>query len=979
QDRPLQNWYPMNDEYIQENLRREGRGAPKTYARCAGSHCMDRRECPGRECDGASEWHCVDQACLGELMFCQQCIVATHARHPTHFVEKWDGTHFVRNRRWLQILGLRLQLGHLPGVICPFREAAAHDFVLYDTTGVHELSVDFCGCMDTEGALTERRIQLLHACWWPAMITAPNTCATFRVLRLFHKLNCMGNVSAYDFLRGLEMTTNHNGLDKPPDRRKPFMHIMRQWREVKRQKRARWGHCAGGARATKQGELALPCRACPQPGWNLLEGWDRADTIYKRVKRFHLFLYCLFLAQDANFRLSNRVVSSEAADPIMGNGMGYFCKHYSEDGYNAHIEKHAGEEEMSNCSSFNAMHQANLKRTKGLRTTGIGGVTCSRHNMWRANGIGDLQVGERYCNMDFLLLTCLISFRLLLLILSYDIACQYAINFWQRMTGLPESMRLSIPLANAWWKVPNFHLPDHRPGCHSPYSFHWTPGVGLLHREGMEQNWAFSNGAAASTRLMGPGSRQATLQDIFGFHNYDRLLAMHRVLPKHLAVAIQDGEAHKVLLKVFTKGLEQERPEEVQKWRESVEKWYSIQHTTAEDSPFEFQEEVTTLRDIQSQIAAEELICTGQGLEIEQEHTPGARRLAVDVRAVKDASPTQKLGFTKRRTALLKRIYRFCQIQRVYMPSLRGILSDAQKEVFDVNGDEVPEATRLFMPSEIPDGRRREEVCALGLPEIEARMREGEATEALEAVCTGLRTRTMTNRYKLRNYTGQGMMMKGQGILRAINIHIHITKVRYRYSRAALLVLRGHRDWEQWLRMLLDDDGGIACTAGVARGEGSRTMSWIWYVVGKAEEEDDPRLADALRVEWCKAQARSDRYDEEVRLLREEMRRTIAYGQAMARLWDDLALAELPGASAELTEGRCAYAAEHASVERARCADLENRWRGILQRAGAYLDGGDTATRQQVTVEVGLEDELDPEQEEVRLEGEEEDPRFPSA
>ncbi|KAF8157750.1 hypothetical protein K438DRAFT_1482206, partial [Mycena galopus ATCC 62051] len=93
----------------------------------------------------------------------------------------------------------------------------------------------------------------------------------------------------------------------------------------------------------------------------------------------------------------------------------------------------------------------------------------------------------------------------------------------------------------------------------------------------------------------------------------------------------------------------------------------------------------------------------------------------------------------------------------------------------------------------------------------------------------------------------------------------------------------------------------------------------------------------ALRVEWCKAQARSDWYDEEVRLLREEMCCTIVYGQAMAHLWDDLAVAELPGASAELTEGRCAYAAEHASVEWARCADLERRWSGILQRAGMYL------------------------------------------
>ncbi|KAJ7300500.1 hypothetical protein DFH08DRAFT_633748, partial [Mycena albidolilacea] len=89
---------------------------------------------------------CVDQGCLGEQMFCAGCIVATHTWHPTHFVEKWNGTHFVRKRTWLQELGLRVQLGHPPGIICPYREAAAHDFVLYDLSRVHELNVDFCGC-----------------------------------------------------------------------------------------------------------------------------------------------------------------------------------------------------------------------------------------------------------------------------------------------------------------------------------------------------------------------------------------------------------------------------------------------------------------------------------------------------------------------------------------------------------------------------------------------------------------------------------------------------------------------------------------------------------------------------------------------------------------------------------------------------------------------------------------------------------------
>ncbi|KAJ7800682.1 hypothetical protein B0H14DRAFT_3490386 [Mycena olivaceomarginata] len=979
-DRPLQSWYPLCDEYLEENLRREGRGSPKNYARCGGSRCMDtNRDCPNRECDGAAEWRCADQACFGETMFCARCITAAHAHHPTHFVEKWNGTHFVRKRTWLQELGLRVQLGHPPGVVCPFRQSAAHDFVLYDITGVHELSVDFCGCPtgpDNAGRPLERRVQLMRACWWPATITAPNTCATFRVLRLFQIINCLGKLSAYDFLRGLEMCTNHDGLDKPPDRRKPFMYIMRQWREVKRHKRAKRGHSAGGVRGTSQGELVVHCRACPQPGWNLPDGWEDAPPFYR-------FIYILFLAQDANFRLSNRNVSTEVADPILGDGWGYFCKRYGEDGYYAHIAKHVNEEQLSNCSGFHAILGANSKRIKGLRSSGIAGVTCARHNMWRANGIGDLQAGERQSNMDFLLLSVLMTFQLLWLVVSYDVACQYMIHFWERMAEFPEHMQLKLAPSNVWWKVPNFHLPDHKKKCHSAFSFHWMRGAGKTHAETIEQNWSFSNGAARSTRLMGPGSRQATLEDIFGFHNYERLLAMHRVFPKRLATAIKDGSVHREAFESFTSGLAKERPEQVKEWRAWVERWEAKQQTTGEDSPFELQDEVTTLRAIQLQIATEEFICTVDGVEVERDHSPGSfismglvieetqRRLTVDVKSCKDPSPTQKLGFLKRRASLRKDIQKFRKIQRVYMPSVRGLLSEVQQRMYDGHSDVLSEATRLFMPSEIANAEDRANVCAINLPEIEARMREGEASEALESVRAGLRTRTMTNRYKLRNYTGQGQMTRGQDILRQINEER--LRVLGDDDVRALTAEEKHIN-EHWAEVggaIIE--GGVARAGVVATGEGSHTLSWIWYTTGVVEGENDVRLEEALRVEWCKGMARMTRFDEEVRLLREEMRRTVAYGETAAATWEALDEA-LPEASPELLEGRRAYVAEQVATERARVADLRKRWQGILEKADLYLGGREVvaAGSAEVVVEVALGDELDPEDEEARLEAEEE-------
>ncbi|KAJ7659781.1 hypothetical protein DFH06DRAFT_1326802 [Mycena polygramma] len=167
-------------------------------------------------------------------------------------------------------------------------------------------------------------------------------------------------------------------------------------------------------------------------------------------------------------------------------------------------------------------------------------------------------------------------------------------------------------------------------------------------------------------------------------------------------------------------------------------------------------------------------------------------------------------------------------------------------------------------------------------------------------------------------------------------------------------------------------EGGIARAAGVALGEGSHTLSWIWYTVGSvgAEDAENPKFYDALRDEWCKVYCHAKRYSEEVHHLRAEMNRTIAFGETAAALWDRLATEELPGASAKLTEGRCAYAAEHAATERKTGEFLRKKWAPILQRADIYLEGGLDGEVDEITVEMEIGDELEAEEEEAEEEEE---------
>ena len=244
---------------------------------------------------------------------------------------------------------------------------------------------------------------------------------------------------------------------------------------------------------------------------------------------------------------------------------------------------------------------------------------------------------RRQSNMDFILLSALLCFQLLSLIVSYDIACQYGKNFWRCMPGLPAELQITLPESRVWFKVPNFHLPPHKPLCHSPFSFHWMWGAGRTHRETVEQNWEFTNGAAASTKMMGIGTRHATLEDLVGFHNWRRLVAWRGIFTRRMKENVMEGQVQHDAFDVFDTAMEEKAPELVARWKVWVHEWESKQHTDGTESPFEVQEKgeyccsgggladelaVTTMKEIKLRIAKEELLRSGEGIEVEREDTP---------------------------------------------------------------------------------------------------------------------------------------------------------------------------------------------------------------------------------------------------------------------------------------------------------------------------------------------------------------------
>ncbi|KAJ7242525.1 hypothetical protein C8J57DRAFT_1526216 [Mycena rebaudengoi] len=939
-DSPFKTWEESHcDEYLDETLRLEGRGSSVNYSNC------------GRCENENPTFRCAEQHCHGGAMFYQECTVAKHEALPLHWIEasdRWNGVSFEHTS--LKELGLVVQLGHLVGFPCPTSTRAHDVFVVIHTNGVHQIALRFCEC---DSRISHRQ-QLMRATWWPATVRDPQTCTTMSALRLFQTMNCLGKISGYDFLRSLELLTNNDGLNPPPSRRSAFMYTIHQYRLTKKMKRAGRGHTDSGIKGTAQGELVPPCRACPHAGINVPPDWDKID--WSKEPEDLSYMYNLLTAQDCNFRLINRNVSSAAKDPIVDDGMGFFVNNEL---YTQHLANHVSEEEISSCSGFQAMFLANAKRVKGLRTTGLAGVTCTHHNNWMR--LGPLQLGERQANMDFILFSALLNRIMLFLILSYDIACQYSKRFWSRMEAMPTAFHLVINRANMWFK-----------------------GEGCTHGETVEQNWEFLNGAAGSTKMMGPGSWHLTMEDMFGFHNWRRTVSYREVLGRQMAENVE----------AFNMGLVAEVPEIVAQWKGWVKDWESRQHIDGMESPFEFKNRGHTLKDIRLKLAKEELVLSGAGVEIEREDTPSTFItmgqeieqaqciLAIDVKAAANPTPTMQIEIMRRRTALMKRIRAFRRLQASYMPNIRAFMTLAQQTMWDGEGGNVAEAIRLFMPSDLTEGSKRNGACAAGLTEVEAVLWEGEALEALEELRQALRTQTMTHRFKVRNATGQRALTRGQGVLRQVAVRIHKAKLRYQYARNQLLRLRSHGGgWEKCLPVLRDEDirglneralteeeaadaEKLRALGAVIEGGGAKVD-----VDGNADEQE---LIEALRVEWCKAYVRTRRWDEDVVLVEEEMRRTIETGGFLARRWRERAMARTRGMDAELAEGLVAYTEEQVARETVTSRMLETKWAGIrrkgIRRKGWAYRARELDASEEVVVLLGTEEFLhgeDPEEAEA--------------
>ncbi|KAF9504390.1 hypothetical protein BS47DRAFT_1401473 [Hydnum rufescens UP504] len=300
------------------------------------------------------------------------------------------------------------------------------------------------------------------------------------------------------------------------------------------------------------------------------------------------------------------------------------------------------------------------------------------------------------------------------------------------------------------------------------------------------------------------------------------------------------------------------------------------------------------------------------GLEIEVHQ----RCLRRDVALYKSKmSSRQSTLIQDRRHQLYTHLKSFWSVQTVYMPQVALHLRDnGENDVPDMIENAV-----LFLLNEIPS-RQRNFDHPYNLSNTEARLRFGQATDSLAQLCRALCVKSHLVKYKRDEVRGQRPNTRARALLDRAQAQIDAVIESYNVARTAYHQLVGSGIWEETIRVLhpwdvcaMDDSEGHSAQLG----EGYRTLSWIWMAPGLRAMGDTagtPEMHEALHIEWAKCRACRNRWVEEELLVKEEIRRTIAFCEYKAEQWTEWATAR-PGLPLDLLDGVRAYAYYQAALQ----------------------------------------------------------------
>ncbi|KAJ7669187.1 hypothetical protein DFH06DRAFT_944750, partial [Mycena polygramma] len=663
------------------------------------------------------------------------------------------------------------------------------------------------------------------------------------------------------------------------------------------------------------------------------------------------FLYMLLLALDANFRLKNRIRANEHQDSPLASGKGYFVEG---SGYKEHLKDYVAEKDVSTCIAFAALLQKETRLTTGLRSSGVGGCVCARHGVVRPMGLGDLQKGERYANMDYILLAALTGVTVLALAISYDIACQWKIHLPSRAKHIKETTTLTTDLDKfeIQFALPVWHASAHETSCQTENSLSYAEGVGRTDGEGIERTWAVLNPLGYATKEMGAGARADALENKIDRLNFEKNIGQGDTLARKLVVAIaerdrQVADFREVNSTVSTKTRK--------KWQKRIDDWLAhkrgkhtfTHHICAVAGPTE----AAVLLELKQAEAQE--VAEGRAAFAEARSTPAAfikaglqleesqRRIRAEVKGVTLVTADRSSQIQEMRLSFLKKLRTYERLQVIFMPGVVALKAEAE----DMRDPDQPppkaEDIKLWMPSELDTATRRR-VCRKGLGDAEAKVREAQCADALNDLRSRLHTQTHLITWRNANSVGQRAATRSATLIGRVGDRIARVAAKYRRAREALVSLKGEGHAPHFkvlsdadLNTNVQQESDAKARKKLARlgsskrvrnepSDKRKVFSWIW-TVGGGPGENEAHLHESVRMEWSKAKARKDRWVEEVMMLREEMKRVLRMLRTIQGEWQDR-IGKRSEIDPELAAGLKAYALRQVYVHRRLATAFHAGW-----------------------------------------------------
>jgi hypothetical protein len=325
----------------------------------------------------------------------------------------------------------------------------------------------------------------------------------------------------------------------------------------------------------------------------------------------------------------------------------------------------------------------------------------------------------------------------------------------------------------------------------------------------------------------------------------------------------------------------------------------------------------------------------------------------------------------EKRRILLGRINKWREIQLAYIPDIGSLVANTASKLLSQSHSLAAEDVPLFLPSSLSANLQGSRGFLKTLTH-EFQLRITQADDALADIRHHLRIIAGLWQFKKVNISGTGNQpnTRMRTLYNRFNHRMRQSVLRYQAARSALLAanLGEGQSWEDRLKDLKDSDvrgpgkddfylqeagktyygTSKAGKAKYGTSKGRFEMSWIWLVPQSHSEVDtnssEQVFDEGLRVEWSKSQARKMRWEEEVQIIQEEMRRTIVYYEWKQQWWLEKNYQQTNSEDA-IQHGITAYSQKQAHYCKCMAESFAIAWLPFLQSVGLKPDWEDRYNR----------------------------------